>query len=103
MFILILLSIVSLPAWSQDGQVKKIKPSTTKKNFSQIHMGYQLWQETIDVKSAGVESEMLTALHGFRLGYSLHRPFRNVRWVAVYGFDLGVGLAKGSAGSPLTD
>lgn len=88
---------------AQVSQVKKVKASATRKNFSQFHMGYQVWQEAIDVKSAATESEMLTSLHGFRMGYSLHRPFNKVRWVAVYGFDLGFGVAKGAASSPLTD
>lgn len=90
-------------AVAQETTTKKVKATTTRKSFSQLHMGYQLWQEAIDATSAGTTSEMLTYLHGFRIGYSWHKPLRNVRWVTVYGADLGLGLAKGAAAAPLTD
>jgi hypothetical protein len=90
-------------AVAQNTSTKKIKATTTKKNYTQLHVGYQLWQETIDASSGGTASEMLTYMHGFRLGYSWHRPFSNVRWVSVYGAELGMGLAKGTATAPLTD
>lgn len=88
--------------FAQEGP-RKIKASTTKKKFSQFHVGYQVWQEHIDASSAGTESEMLAHFHGAKIGYSLHHPHKNVRWVTVYGADLGIGLTKGTATSPLTD
>ena len=98
-----LVSSVSADVWAQDAAPRKVKASITKKKFRQFTLGYQLWQETIDASSAGVNSEMLTYFHGFKAGYSWHRPLRNVRWVTVYGADFGFGFAKGAAMAPLTD
>lgn len=82
---------------------KKIKASVTRQRYTQLHLGYQMWQESFDASSGGVPSEMLAHLHGFRLGYSWHKPLKNVRWVSVYGADFGFGMAKGTAATPLTD
>lgn len=98
--VLLMFSPLSL---AQQTKTKKVKATTTKKSFRQLHIGYQLWQEHIDASSGGTTSDMLTYLHGLRIGYSWHRPFKNVRWVSVYGADLGMGLAKGAATAPLTD
>jgi hypothetical protein len=88
---------------AQNTSTRTIKASATKKKFTQLHVGYQLWQETIDATSGATTSEMLTYMHGLRLGYSWHHPFKNVRWVSVYGAELGMGFAKGTAVSPLAD
>ncbi len=83
---------------------RRVKAGVMKENYRQVHVGYHMWQEKIDVSSDGVDAMMLTHFHGVRLGYSSHRPSSsNVRWVTVYGADLGLGLAKGAATAPLTD
>jgi len=102
LFPMLLFLLIAVGAQAQE--VRKIKATATRKNFSQLQIGYQMWQETIDAKSAGVGTEMNTHLHGVRLGYSWHRPWRGqVRWVSVYGVDFGMGVAKGAASTPLTD
>lgn len=87
---------------SAEGVVRK-KATTTNKRFSQVHLGYQMWQESIDATTSGISSTMLTHFYGMRIGYSSHRPRKNVRWVDVYGVDLGLGVAKGTAAAPLSD
>lgn len=95
--------LVSSLSYAQEGP-RKIKAGVTKQQFRQLYVGYQMWQEKIDVSSNGVDSQMLSHFHGFRIGVASHRPnSSSVRWVTVYGADLGLGIAKGAALPPLTD
>lgn len=95
--------IISANAFAQEGP-RRVKAGVTKQRFRQVNVGYQMWQEKIDVSSNGTESQMLTHMHGVRIGIASHRPSNSsVRWVTVYGADLGLGLAKGAAKPPLTD
>lgn len=90
-------------AYAQE-EPRKIKAGVTKQRFRQVHVGYQMWQEKIDVSSGNVDSKMLTHMHGVRIGYASHRPHNSsVRWLTVYGADFGFGLAKGAAEAPLID
>ncbi|MCB9073781.1 MAG: hypothetical protein H6623_09175 [Bdellovibrionaceae bacterium] len=95
---LFILSIAP-PSYAQETQTR-VHP--LKKNFYQLNASYQIWQEVVDAKST-TTSTMRMQFHGFKLGASLHQPLNGIRWVGTYGLDLGLGIAKGKADSPLTD
>lgn len=97
--------LVAIPSLGAGKVTKKMprRVPAIRKEYRQLHFGYQMNQETINATSSGVGTSMLTQFHGFRVGLGWHSPRRNLRWVRTYGVETSFGLAKGVTAPPAAD
>jgi hypothetical protein len=77
--------------------------SILRKNFYQLQIGYHLWHEAIEVTSGGTPGNLSAQFHGFNIGGSFQRPFKDIHWVEYYGAHVSFGSIKGTGEGTITD
>lgn len=68
-----------------------------------LRTALSLSQESMKASSGPTKAHMNAQLQGLHVALLNERPLKNLRWVASYGAELGLGALKGEAGGALSD
>jgi hypothetical protein len=65
--------------------------------YSELSTFFSLSQEQFEATSGADATHLRAQTQGIHLGYAYLRPLRSIRWITVYGTDVGMGVLSGQS------